>query len=158
MRKVLRSLSDAQICMPLHPAVEARCRAVISTSSNEELRKTAERLIANGGRRRRNGGPPAVQPPAAADPGPAGPAQSWTCPSCTLVNDKSAAVCAACTTRRSTSSSTTWACAACMTENAESAARCKTCEQPRARAAPKRRRDAPAAPEWDDDEADDFAA
>ena len=151
----------------LHPAIEARCRAVIATADNEELRKAAERLIANGGKKKRASAPQAaaaaapVGPDAAPqlDTGPAGLKQVWTCTSCTLVNDESARTCAACATRRQ-ASKPAWVCAACSVENAGSAAYCATCEQPRARAgkeaAQKRRREAPA---WDDhDENDeDFA-
>ena len=103
---------------PGHNAVEARCLAVIASTTNPELRKTAERMLANGGRRPRelgrasNPAPPAAKK-TASDTASADPEQtavarespdsasSWSCTTCTMLNDESAKVCVACNRRRS---------------------------------------------------------
>ena len=103
---------------PGHNAVEARCLAVIASTTNPELRKTAERMLANGGRRPRELGRASNQAPPAAkktasDTASADPEQtavarefpdsasSWSCTTCTMLNDESAKVCVACNRRRS---------------------------------------------------------
>ena len=82
------------------------------------LRKTAERMLANGGRRPRELGRASNQAPPAAkktasDTASADPEQtavarespdsasSWSCTTCTMLNDESAKVCVACNRRRS---------------------------------------------------------
>ena len=96
--------------MSLQPgqnAVEARCLAVIASTTNPELRKTAERMLANGGRRPRELGRasiPAKTPSvdtASVDPEQTAVASSWSCATCTMLNDESAKVCVACNRRRS---------------------------------------------------------
>ena len=97
---------------PGHNAVEARCLAVIASTTNPELRKTAERMLANGGRRPRELGRASIPaPPAAkktpsvntasADPKQTAVASSWSCATCTMLNEETAKVCVACNRRRS---------------------------------------------------------
>ena len=160
---------------PSHNAVEARCLAVIASTTNPELRRTAEKMLANGGRRPRRPTPGTTAtpaPPAAknmasntasntASNSASNSASSWTCTTCTMLNEEGAKVCVACNRRRSAVPPADWVCAACTVLNAGSESCCTTCERPRPRpgkgAAPKRPRCE--GPTWagnDNDNDDDF--
>ena len=157
------------LCPPSHAhnAVEMRCLAVIASTTNQELRRTAERMLANGGRRSRRPTQPgttaAPAQPAAKNPAPnpaANTAPNWTCTTCTMLNEEGANVCVACNRRRSSELHAEWVCAACTVRNAGSDSVCTTCEQPRRRgagkeAATKRPRCEPTTWDGNDDDNDD---
>eukprot|EP00964_Phaeocystis_antarctica_P081415 scaffold50939_cov58-Phaeocystis_antarctica.AAC.1 len=165
---------------PSHNAVEARCLAVIASTTNPELRRTAEKMLANGGRRPRRPTPGTAAtpaPPAAKNTAPntasnsasntvsntaSNSASGWTCTTCTMLNEEGAKVCVACNRRRSAALPADWVCAACTVHNAGSESCCTTCEQPRTRAAKgaaSKRPRCEGAPAWvgnGDDNDDDF--